>query len=123
MLPIITRGLGPSQRLIASGFGVPTVTTEESVSERFGGTRARMRPEKVEKQKRYEPGEVHYDVFTVGAVLVSVNNKRLSNSKMLTTTKPIYYEDISIQVFDLRKNSYNPFYKIFIECTGMKKRN
>jgi len=122
MLPILTRGLGPTSRLVAVGFG-PAPATEATIRKKLGGSRARRRFESLDKSKRYEPGKALYDAFTVGAVLLSVNNKKVSNStKMLKVTKAAYHEDIDIRVIDVRNSSSNPFYKIFIECTGLKKR-
>ena len=125
MGPLLTRGLGPVARMVAIGFG-PDVAIEEedtAVRKRLGGSRARRRFESLDKRKRYEPGKTPYDAFTVGAVLVSVNNKKVSNDlKVLKITKTVYQEDIDIRVIDVRNSSSNPFYKIFIECTGLKKR-
>lgn len=127
MGPLLTRGLGPVARIVSVGFGPDVAIVEEdtAVRKRFGGSRARRRFEYLtpEKNKKYDPGKAPYDAFTVGASLVSVNNKKVDNvKKMSKVTKAIYYEDVSISIIDVRNSSSNPFYKIFIECTGLKKR-
>ena len=127
MVPILTRGLGPVARVVAVGFG-PAVGAEEdtSVRKRIGGSRARRRFERLEREKRkqYEPGKAPYDAFTVGAVLLKVNGESVNeNNKLIKMTKTVYDEQIDIKIIDVRNSSFNPFYKIFIECTGMKKES
>ena len=124
MLPIVTRGLGPTSSLVTSGLGPPPVVT--TVRKRVGGSRAKRKFTHLDldKNKKYEPGKAPYDAFTVGAILLSVNSKKIvNNDKLSTITKTIYDEDVNIQVIDVRNYSSNPFYKIFIEWTGLKKRD
>jgi hypothetical protein len=125
MLPIVTRGLGPVSSLVTSGLGPPPITT--TTRKKFGGSSRAKRKFThldLDKNKKYEPGKAPYDVFTVSAILLSVNSKKIvNNDKLSTITKTIYDEDIDIQVIDVRNYSSNPFYKIFIEWKGLKKRD
>jgi hypothetical protein len=120
MLPLLTKGLGSSPKMIAAGFGSSESTTD-TIVRRIGSSRkTSINNDKI--SRKYEVGKRAYEVYTVGAALTMVNNSMLTMSKIVTKTKAVYPEDVKIKVTDIRKSSSIPFYKIFIERVSLKMR-